>query len=304
MADESPGNPALKEGELMAESRSRDIGKIVVIYSSRNRIARETARDVREDLVSYGVDAVFYDMDGTDEVPDPLHFDMAMTLGGDGTFLHGARLISGWDIPILAVNMGNFGFITEVGPREWKAAFEAFRRGELGISERIMLRVRVERRGETIAEHLGINDAVISAAGISRIVRLAFSIPEAHVGEFRGDGVILATPTGSTAYSMAAGGPIVNPEMEALIFTPICPFSLSYRPVVLPGQERVFIHVSPEQRTDVILTVDGQVVVPLKPDDRVTVEGADRKARVIMSNKRNFYEVVRSKLGWSGGPNA
>ena len=124
------------------------------------------------------------------------------------------------------------------------------------------------------------------------------------MGEFRGDGVILATPTGSTAYSMAAGGPIVNPEMEALIFTPICPFSLSYRPVVLPGQERVFIHVSPEQRTDVILTVDGQVVVPLKPDDRVTVEGADRKARVIMSNKRNFYEVVRSKLGWSGGPNA
>ena len=230
--------------------------------------------------------------------------DIAFSLGGDGTLLYCARILAGLNIPILAVNLGDFGFITEVSKHEWKEAYASYVAGELGISERIMIDVLVQRAGERIVQLKGLNDAVIGTSGISKIIRLKVFLSETYIGHYRADGVIIATPTGSTAYSMAAGGPILHPEMAAFVLNPICPFTLSNRPLVVPENESLEIEVEENQRTDLILTVDGQEAFPLNPNDKVIFKKAEEKSLIIRSDKRNFYEVLREKLGWAGEPNA
>jgi NAD+ kinase len=231
-------------------------------------------------------------------------YDLAFSLGGDGTVLFSSRTLSHVQIPILAINLGDFGFITEISKDEWKEAFEKYQRGLLGISKRIMLSVTVTRDNEEVSSYLGLNDAVIGAAGISKIVHLRLSLSGTTVGDYRADGVIISTPTGSTAYSVAAGGPILDPDMEAWIINPICPFTLSNRPLVIPSTQNIFIDVVERQRTGVMLTVDGQHAVELLPGDRISVSQSTRKALIVRSDRRNFYEVLRSKLNWSGGPDA
>ena len=167
-----------------------------------------------------------------------------------------------------------------------------------------MLDIIVIRGGKQIAEFTGLNDGVVCSAGISKIVRLHLSLTDTELGDYRADGIIVSTPTGSTAYSAAAGGPILDPEMEAMIINPICPFTLSNRPIVVPGEEKVYIEIKSIQRTEVILTIDGQSTFPLLPEDCIEVKRAEKKALIIRSDKRNFYEVLRSKLKWSGGPDA
>lgn len=228
---------------------------------------------------------------------------IAFSVGGDGTFLFTARLLDGAETPIIPVNMGTFGYITEVAQNEWKNCFLEWKKGNREVSHRLALRVELYRNGELLSTHRGINDAVITSTGISRLVKLDMVLHETSSDDFRGDGIILATPTGSTAYSLAAGGPIVHPEMEALIVTPISPFSLSFRPLVLSKDEKIVIKLKHEQRTEIILTIDGQVVIPLEPGDILSYSGSARKVAVVSSGQRNFFEVVRSKLGWSGGPN-
>jgi NAD+ kinase len=241
-----------------------------------------------------------------DTIPESLavRANLAISLGGDGTLLHSARIFAGFDIPILGVNLGDFGFITEISRNEWREAFEKYKKGLLSVSERIMVKVNVEREGHSVFSSKGLNDAVVSAYGISRIVWFKVFFSETYVGRYRADGVIIATPTGSTAYSMAAEGPILHPEMEALILNPICPFTLSNRPIVIPGSEVIIVHIEKQQRTDIILTIDGQEVFSLKPEDKVVFMQADKKAHIINSDKRNYYEVLRSKLNWSGEPYA
>ncbi len=230
--------------------------------------------------------------------------DLAVSLGGDGTLLACARMVADRGVPILAVNMGDFGFITEVSRSELFETWEKFLAGSLGTSERLMLSVSVRREGAVAAGFTGLNDAVVSALGISRMIRLKVFLSDTSVGRYRADGVIVATPTGSTAYSMAAGGPIVYPEMDAFIVTPICPFTLSNRPTVVPSSEILRIEVEDPQKAEVTLTVDGQESVRLLPRDEVLICQAPRKARIVRSDKRTFYEVMRMKLGWSGEPNA
>jgi NAD+ kinase len=230
--------------------------------------------------------------------------ELAFSLGGDGTLLRCARIFSEYGIPILGVNLGDFGFMTEISKNEWIESFEKFVSGKLGISERIMVNVRLMRKGMTIREINGLNEAVIGADGIARIVSLKIHLGSTYVGRYKADGAIVATPTGSTAYSMAAEGPILHPEMEAMILNPICPFSLSNRPLVVPGDETVTIEVEELQRTGLVLTIDGQETESLEPLDRVVIRKAEKKCRIINSDKRNFYEVLRAKLNWSGEPNA
>ncbi len=230
--------------------------------------------------------------------------DIAVTFGGDGTLLYGARILAGANIPILPVNMGDFGFITEVSRAEWIDAFEAYRSGQLGISRRVMFQARVLRGGRLAARFLGLNDAVIQSSGVSRIIRLRLHLAHTYVGRYRADGVIFATPTGSTAYSMAAGGPILHPEMDAFVLNPIAPFTLSNRPMVVPGDERLEIEVEEKQRAEVVLSVDGQEIYRLEAGDRVVFGRSDKATLIIRSNRRNFYEVLRAKLNWAGEPNA
>ncbi len=285
-------------------SAARLIDRVVTIINPLKYDSEAIRREACEYFQARGVQ---YVSAAYNSAPQPQLFegtDLALSFGGDGTLLYCARLLAGKDIPILAVNLGDFGFITEISRNEWIDAFEKFAAGKLGISHRMMLQVSVRRGGVEDCHFLGLNDAVIGSTGISRIIRLNVFLADVAVGRYRADGVIVATPTGSTAYSMAAGGPIVHPEMEAFVLNPICPFTLSNRPLVIPGHEVLQIEVEEKQRTDAILTVDGQEAYPLQPRDRVIFSRAQAKSLIIRSDKRDFYRVLGAKLNWGGQPNA
>lgn len=230
--------------------------------------------------------------------------DMAFSLGGDGTLLGCARVLVDYRIPILGINLGDFGFITEISKDEWIQAYEKYELGKLGISERIMVNVSLYREGKLISRKNGLNEAVVGVNRISRLVNLSTHIGSTYIGKYHADGVIVSTPTGSTAYSMSAEGPILHPEMEAMILNPICPFTLSNRPLVVPGNETVKITVEENQRTELTLIVDGQEIEALRPLDEIVIRKYDIKCRIINSDKRNFYEVLCAKLNWSGVPHA
>ncbi len=280
------------------------IRRVLVIANAEKEHAESLAEEVRGYLESQGIDVVLFRYSGTASQPILEDYDLAISLGGDGTVLFSSRILSSRSIPILPVNLGDFGFITEVTQDEWKDAFERYRSGGIEAEKRLLITVIHSRGGRDIGEYIGLNDAVISSGGISKIVRLAVRLSETFVARYRADGIIVATPTGSTAYSAAAGGPILHPGMEAMILNPISPFTLSHRPLVVPANERIEIEVEEYQRTTVIMTVDGQAEIPVRPLDRITVRASSERAQILRSDKRTFYDVLRSKLNWSGGPDA
>jgi len=162
----------------------------------------------------------------------------------------------------------------------------------------------VKRGGKRTAKYIALNDAVICSDGISKIVKLKINLSNISLGKYRADGVIISSPTGSTAYSAAAGGPILDPRIEAMIINPICPFTLSNRPIVVNGKEIINIIVEKKQRTNLRLTIDGQLDYPLVQGDEVSFKKYVKKAMIIHSDKRDFFEVLREKLNWSGAPDA
>ncbi|MFP4362283.1 MAG: NAD(+)/NADH kinase [Spirochaetia bacterium] len=280
-----------------------EIRKVLIIANLLKPKAEELIQEIEHYLSRQSIESFIYRYKGTPQSPIMKNADLAISLGGDGTVLFSSRVLASVSIPVLAVNLGDFGFIAEVARDEWQEAFEKYRDGRLGVSKRLMLQVSVFRNGKNIGCFKGLNDAVICAAGISKLVKLNVELTGISLGHFRADGMIIATPTGSTAYSISAGGPILNPEMAAMIINPICPFTLSNRPIVVPGEEEIHICIEEHQRTQVILTVDGQNAFPLQPLDVLKIENAAEQACIIRSDKRTFYEVLRSKLNWSGGPN-
>jgi NAD+ kinase len=281
-----------------------EINKVLLIANLLKDEAEKLAADIRGYLENQGIEVVVFGFRGKASQPALEDYDLAISLGGDGTVLFSSRILSSHSIPILPVNLGDFGFITEVTRDEWIDAFERFRSGMIEAGDRLLITVTVHRQGKEIATFMGLNDAVISASGISKIVKLSVRLSDTPLGRYRADGIIVATPTGSTAYSAAAGGPILHPEMDAMILNPICPFTLSHRPIVVPHDEEIVVEVEEEQRTGLMMTVDGQSEFPLKPDDRIVIRASEEKARIVRSNKRTFYEVLRTKLNWSGGPDA
>ncbi len=282
----------------------RKINRVLIIVNRLKNEADRIISEIREYLGQRDIESDIFSTEDRNTRLDCTRVDLAFSLGGDGTVLFSARLLAPHKIPILPVNLGNFGFITEVSKTEWVSAFEKFYHGELGVGEHLMIKVGVQRNGDEVISFTGLNDGVISAAGISKIVRLYISLKSTRLGEYRADGVIIATPTGSTAYSAAAGGPILDPEMEAMIINPICPFTLSNRPLVVQGDEKIYVEIGDKQRTSLILTIDGQNVFPLQPNDIIEFRKTEEKALIIHSDKRNFYEILRTKLNWSGGPDA
>jgi NAD+ kinase len=287
----------------MAGNR-RKIHTVLTVINSRKDDVQSVVRSIHEFARSQDMKVVSLDFSNHAEAANLADVDLAISLGGDGTLLSCARMLASRAVPILAVNMGEFGFITEVSKTELIETWEKFLQGRLGVSERIMLSVDVRRSGQPIASLLGLNEAVIGIKGISRMIRLKIFLSETYMARYRADGVIVATPTGSTAYSMAAGGPILHPEMEAFILTPICPFTLSNRPTVVPASEVLRVEVEEPQKVETVLTIDGQETVPLLPGDTVTIRKAPNPARIVHTDRRTFYEVLRTKLNWTGEPNA
>jgi NAD+ kinase len=229
--------------------------------------------------------------------PDlPAHADVVLVLGGDGTLLSVARLVGDLGVPILGINLGGLGFLTAVTAEEMLSALEALRRGELVTEERVMLAARVTRQGERLTDYVALNDVVVTKSAMSRIITLGVSVEGQFATGYRADGLIISTPTGSTAYSLSAGGPIVFPTMDAMVLTPICSHTLTYRPIVLPGTQ--VLQVTLESDQDVMLTLDGQVGFALKRWDTVEIRRAAARTRLLRVPHQHFFTVLRTKLKW------
>lgn len=224
--------------------------------------------------------------------------DLLITLGGDGTLLRGARLVAPHGVPVLGVNLGHLGFLTSVAPAELEEAFAAVLAGRIKLDERMVLEARAEGKdGDPHGTFLALNDAVLHKGGFARVIRLAVHADGEEVGTYRADGIILSTPTGSTAYSLSAGGPIVSPSIDCIIATPICPHTLAVRPLVLPPGETVTIEVlSPSE--ELILTVDGQDGAALAPGERLVVRRAPTPLYLVRCPGQTFFSTLRRKLRW------
>lgn len=227
----------------------------------------------------------------------PTQTDMIVVLGGDGTFLSVARLVEGRDVPLLGVNLGGLGFLTEVTQEEVLESLGEIFEGRYGLSERMMLKAHVHRQGERIAEYRALNDVVINKSALARIITLEMHVNGIYVNTFAADGLIISTPTGSTAYNLAAGGPILFPTLGALIVNPICPHTLTNRPLVLPEEVKIELILKSENE-DVLLTLDGQVGFALRCEDVVEVRKAAEAVKLIEPPWRNYFQVLRTKLKW------
>jgi NAD+ kinase len=223
--------------------------------------------------------------------------DLLVVLGGDGSVLAAVRAIGGRSLPVLGVNLGHLGFLTAVNPDEAEAALGALLRGEHSIIERTRFEVTHARGGRQLLRELVLNDAVITkGSALARLIELEAFVDGRLVSSYRSDGLIVATPTGSTAYNLSAGGPIVDPRVPAAILNPICPHTLSLRPLVLPDDREILVRLrSPEDAT---LTLDGQVGATLQPGDEVRVVKAREAARFVSTPPHDHFETLRTKLGW------
>jgi NAD+ kinase len=225
--------------------------------------------------------------------------DLVVVLGGDGTLLGVGRLPSKREVPILGVNLGGLGFLTAVRPEEVYAALERVLAGDFAISRRSRLDARVRRNGRTTARFLALNDVVINKGALARMIELAAWVDGEALCVFRADGLIASTPTGSTGYSLSAGGPVVEPEVGILLLSPICAHTLTLRPVVLSDRSKIEIEVA-ASHSDIHLTIDGQEGLALEPGDRIEIRRARTAAALVRLARRTHFEVLRTKLRWGG----
>ena len=272
----------------------------VLFVNIHKRNSSALSLQIKDELCKRGIETFIFSFEGKPDNPPTGEWDIAFSLGGDGTVLYTARCLASSGVPILPLNLGSLGFISNVDKEAWLDVFELWQNGGLSPSRRYMLEFYVERDSKTIAANTCLNDIVVSASGLAKLIRLNVFFEETTLGSYRCDGLIAATPTGSTAYSMAAGGPILDPEMEAVIINPICPFALSNRPLVLPSKQTITIAVADEQRTGVMLTADGQYMLNLECGDKIHIKQSPKPALLIFSDRHAYYSALRNKLFWSG----
>ena len=222
---------------------------------------------------------------------------LLLVLGGDGTLLAAARVAAPLGIPILPINMGSLGFLTSFQLEDLYPALEETLAGHFSSSERVMLSVELLRNKQIVERQSVLNEAVIHKGELARMIEMELLIDSGFVCRYRVDGLIVATPTGSTAYSLSAGGPIVHPSVESWIITPICPHTLSDRPVVVRDSSIVEVVVSPRSES-VFLTLDGQTGIPMEPEDHVVMRRAAERLRLIQPPKKSYFEILHRKLKW------
>ena len=276
---------------------------ILIIYNPEKKGAAELSSEIHDYLETQKINNVVCISKNIPEEFLGKSHRLIITLGGDGTVLYCSRLFSPYNTPILAINFGEIGFITEIEKSNWKISLEAFINNKYMLKKHILLKVSVIRNNKKEYEANCLNDSVISANGAAKIINLDVYVENLNLGRYKADGIIVSTPTGSTAYSAAAGGPLLYPEMDAFILTPICPYSLSNRAIVLPVDKKIKINIEKEQRVEIVLTSDGQEVFDLKKNDSVIIEKAPYNTHIIKAEKDVFFSKVKTKLNWSGGPN-
>jgi NAD+ kinase len=235
------------------------------------------------------------------EVVDDAEFaaacDLIVVLGGDGTMISTARLVGDADTLVLGINYGSLGYLTEFRIEEMFPALEAIFRGEYEVDPRVMLSAEHWREDEMLARGRVLNDVVINKSALARILEIEVSLNGLLVNSFRADGLIVSTPTGSTAYNLSAGGPIVYPSMNAIVLTPICPFTLTNRPIVIPDDAGIELKLRDENE-GVALTLDGQIGYTMKINDRVVIRKSRTTFNLVQPPTRNYFDVLRNKLKW------
>ena len=225
------------------------------------------------------------------------HADLMLVLGGDGTMIATARMIGDQEVPVMGVNYGGLGYLAEFRIEELYTALEAILAGNYRLDKRVMLSVELIRDGVSLTTNRVLNDVVINKSALARIINVEAFLNSQFVNSFRADGLIVSTPTGSTAYNLSAGGPVIFPSMNAVVVTPICPFTLSNRPIVVPDNAEIELILKTDQE-EVALTLDGQVGFPLKVEDRVMIRKSGTTFNLIQPSNRNYFDVLRDKLRW------
>ena len=287
------------------------ITRVGVVAKSRLPAATPHLVDVETWLAAHGVDAVFETATAALMPPDPKRrvadkqalvkdVGLVLVLGGDGTLLSMADCIgrAGLNVPILGVNFGSLGFLTEVTLPELYPALEAALAGHAHIEERLTLSATITRTNAAPTTDIAVNDVVINKGARSRLIDLSISVGDGLVTTVRADGLIIATPTGSTAYNLAAGGPIVQPNVDALVLTPIAPHTLTNRPIVIPSSSSVRVKPMMDEHDEVFVTLDGQAATELHAGDEISVCRAREPMRLIRPATRSYFEVLREKLNW------
>jgi NAD+ kinase len=274
---------------------ARAFRRIGVIGQSRYAAYPQTLQTLHDFTTLHGIDLV------AEPELDPADIDLLITLGGDGTLLRGGRLVAGRDVPVLGVNLGFLGFLTSIAPDEFEPALARVLAGNYWLDVRFTLEARVldvAGNGGQVP-YIALNDAVLHKGGFARVIRLAVYVgeEEEEIGTYSADGIIISTPTGSTAYSLSANGPIVVPSVDCILATPICPHSLVIRPLVLPSNQEIRVQVLSDS-TDLMLTVDGQDGEPLKAGSTLLVRKGTATVPLVRFGGDSFFSTMRRKLHW------
>jgi len=227
----------------------------------------------------------------------PQKVDLILVLGGDGTMIATARMLGDCEVPVIGVNYGGLGYLAEFRIDELFTALESILAGDYKLEQRVMLAVELRRGNELVTKNRVLNDVVMNKSALARIIHIETYLNEQFVNLFRADGLIVSTPTGSTAYNLSAGGPIIFPTMNTVVITPICPFTLSNRPIVVPDDSVIEIRLMTEKE-DVALTLDGQVGFPIQARDRVIIRKSNTTFNLVQPKNRNYFDLLRDKLRW------
>jgi NAD+ kinase len=276
---------------------SRSIKKVGIIVKKNHEEALRTAHELTEWLRAHGLDAVGDPYSEKDASPFDPAVDLVVVLGGDGTMISTARLVGNHDPLVLGINYGSLGYLTEFRIEEMFPALEAVLAGQYEVDTREMLDAEHWRGNEQITRGRVLNDVVINKAALARIIEIEVHLNGQFVNSFRSDGLIVATPTGSTAYNLSAGGPIIYPSMNAIVVTPICPFTLTNRPIVVPDKAEIELKLLHENE-GVVLTLDGQMGYAMRDGDRVLIRKSAISFNLVQPANRNYFDVLRNKLKW------
>ncbi|MCX7747511.1 MAG: NAD(+)/NADH kinase [Clostridia bacterium] len=269
-------DPGFKYTKTLVESIIQNLGEVL--------LPKEIAPELNLNIQGYEQDEIINQS------------EIVVCLGGDGTFLKVARMLYNKEVPILGINLGSLGFLTEVDRNDIPTAAEAIVGGKFGVEERMMLETKIVRTDGSVERDIALNDIVVSRGALSRILHLKTYINHVFIDSFPGDGLIISSPTGSTAYSLSAGGPIVEPDTDLIIVTPICPHILYSRSFVTPGERLVRVVIDEAYGHTAMVTVDGQKGYEVKGGDSIEIKKAASNVKIIRINKRNFFNILRTKI--------
>ncbi|NNN66684.1 NAD(+) kinase [Vibrio sp. 2-1(7)] len=283
---------------------------IAIIGKPRDQQAIQTHKELYQWLTSEGYKVFIDDRLAAilDDIPQSQfaslvelgkNADLAIVVGGDGNMLGAARILSRFEVPVIGVNRGNLGFLTDLNPDDFQASLQAVLDGEYIEEERFLLEAEVHRHGQIKSHNAALNEAVLHPGQIAHMIEFEVYIDESFAFSLRADGLIVSTPTGSTAYSLSGGGPILSPSLNAISLVPMFPHTLSSRPLVVDGKRRIKLVVSPENRGTQEVSCDGQVSLPVTPGDEIHIYQSPNVLKLIHPKDYSYYHVLRNKLGWS-----